>query len=66
MVENLKKASCGNCGNSTFEIYIERENEQKITAECTKCQSTSDIIVSQPKIQIEFGENSKGRLCILT
>jgi hypothetical protein len=59
METNLKKASCGNCGNQTFEVY-KPENEDKLICECTSCKSTSELTVPQPKIKIDFHKDSKG------
>lgn len=57
----MKKGACGDCGNDTFTMYSSNE-EEHIICECTKCKNTSEIVVTKPKIEIQFGEDSKGVL----
>jgi RNase P subunit RPR2 len=64
----MKKMSCGNCGYSTFSVLLAKGHycyPTLIYVKCLKCGSTSKISVTQPTMEIEFGENSDGRLCIL-
>lgn len=61
MKKGLIKGGCGDCGNETFTMYSSNENEH-IICECTKCKSTSEIVISKPKLEIKFGKGSTGRL----
>jgi len=63
MQTELKKMGCGNCGGIRFEIYT-KPHSSKLTIECIKCKSTSVVKPSIPKLEIEFGENSDGRLAL--
>lgn len=60
MYTNIKKAGCGDCGNQTFHIYGTKGETDKLIAECTSCKNTSVITITAPKIDIQFGEDSKG------
>jgi len=62
METEVKIYRCGNCGNPTHNLY-KRKNDD-IIVECTECKSTSIISASQPKLNIEFGDDSEGRIAI--
>lgn len=62
MIENAKRMSCGHCGAQTFAIY----QAANLVVECLKCHSTSLLVVVTPTIDIEFGPQSEGRLCVLS
>lgn len=64
MMQGMDKMSCGNCGEQSFSMYVNRETK-KLVCECDNCKSTSDLIVETPKISIKFGEESKGILCVM-
>ena len=55
--------SCGGCGHDQFKVYTE-DPSKGIMVECQKCKSVS-VIVPKVELQIKFGENSEGRLCIM-
>lgn len=59
METNLTKAVCGECGNNKYEIYKDPGKEHLI-CECTKCKSTSEIVIAPPRIQIKWHGESKG------
>lgn len=59
MVENAQKMRCGNCGHEDFKIFSE---PMGLIVECCKCNSTSTVRVSTPKIVIDWGEKSEGIL----
>ena len=63
MIEGLKIFRCGDCGDSHFKLYGKKESEG-IFVECEKCKSVSVIEPSKPKLEINFGENSTGRIAI--
>lgn len=62
MIENAKRMSCGHCGGQTFAVY----SAASLVVECVQCHSTSVLVVATPTIDIEFGPNSEGRLCVLS
>lgn len=58
-----KKMSCSHCGCET--VYLVTENI-RVFAECTKCTSTSElvVVVVPPKIEFRFANRSLGSLCV--
>jgi hypothetical protein len=52
---------CGHCGGDTCKIY---QADGFLVAECDRCQNTSHINVTLPKIVIDWGENSNGILYV--
>lgn len=62
METNLQKATCGGCGNDKFEIYKD-PNKEHLICECTQCKDTSEVVITQPKVSINWHGNSKGILC---
>ena len=62
MIENAKRMSCGHCGAQAFAIY----QAANLVVECLKCHNTSLLVVVMPTIDIEFGPQSEGRLCVLS
>jgi hypothetical protein len=63
MITGAQTMACGNCGCGQFRVY---KSSKTIHVECVKCLSVSDLIVSTPKIDIEWGENSDGILSEMT
>lgn len=65
MITDAKPMACGNCGHGMFRMYKknDKQDDFKLFAECESCKSTSVIEASKPKLKIEFGEGSAGRLC---
>jgi len=61
MKTEIEQLKCGGCGEEKHLLY-QRENGE-IIAECIKCQSTSQIIVTQPEIKI-YNNSGQGTLCI--
>lgn len=61
MIEDAKKMRCGACGGDTFRMYKEPKG---LISECLKCKSTSTIRVRAPEIEIDWGEQSDGILCV--
>jgi len=62
MIEHAQRMSCGHCAGQTFAIY----KAANLVVECVECHSTSVLVVATPAIDIEFGPNSEGRLCLLS
>ncbi len=62
MIENAKRMLCGHCGGRTFAIY----QAAHLVVECLECHNTSLLVVATPTIDIEFGPDSEGRLCVLS
>jgi hypothetical protein len=62
MIPDLKKGECGDCGNDKFQIFKQKDVDDQFVCECTKCKNTSIITLSRPKLEIEWGEDSKGIL----
>lgn len=62
MKQNMKEMKCGACGNNKVTIYTDERHQ--LTAECTECKSTTDLIVRKPKIEFEFAPGSDGILCV--
>ena len=56
MIEAAKKADCGGCGGDTFKIY---QLPDGLAIECLKCESVTILVVSTPKIQVDW-DRSKG------
>jgi len=61
METEIKQLRCGECGESKHELF-QRPNGE-IVAECIKCKSQSEIVISKPKIQINNNEGM-GTLCV--
>lgn len=61
MKEGMNLLRCGSCGDSQVKLYTSSDGE--ITAECSKCQSETDLKVSQ-KIYFDWGDKGDGVLCV--
>jgi transcription elongation factor Elf1 len=66
MITNLNKADCGGCGNDKFEVYYLDNNDKSIVLECTECKSTTEITVSEPKLKVNFYNDSMARVILPT
>lgn len=64
MYQNTKKYKCGGCGNENYHLYNEDGNAQRILAECTSCKSITEISVTPSKIDLNWGDNASGIMCI--
>lgn len=64
MKEKLEKFRCGGCGKDKYELYRKENDEKMILVECIECKSISEIRVTEPKLEITWGEPSGGRICI--
>lgn len=64
MYEKLEKYKCGGCGNDQYEIFKEQDSQTRLITECTQCGSQTEIIVTQPKIEIKWGESGSGIMAI--
>ena len=64
MYEKLEKYKCGGCGNDNYNIYKEEDSNTRIITECTKCKSQTEITVTQPKIELNWGESGDGIMAI--
>ena len=62
MKEEMRKLRCGGCGESKVDLYISESGE--ISAECTKCESETKLTVKQPVINLDWGDNGNGVLCV--
>ncbi len=60
METNIEQLKCGQCGNEKHLIY-QRENGE-ILIECIECESTSQIIITKPKIKIS-NNSGLGTIC---
>lgn len=63
MIENLKRMRCGGCGGEMFRLFT-ADREVRIVAECQKCKATSYIQIEPARLEIEFGEDSDGRITV--
>jgi len=50
METNINKLVCGHCGTENHLAYIRQNGE--ILLECTKCGSTSEVVITSPIIVI--------------
>lgn len=62
--EKLEQFRCGGCGNDTYKLYKKEDDEKMILVECTECKSISEVGFTEPKLKIEWGHPSNGRICI--
>jgi hypothetical protein len=56
----LQQLRCGECGETKHNLFIRRNGE--IIAECIKCKSQSEIVITEPKIIIR-NNSGNGTLC---
>lgn len=61
METNLQQLKCGQCSEEKHLLYLRQNGE--IIAECIKCKSTSEIVVTKPKIVIGHVDGDGG-LCV--
>ena len=59
--EGMQKMQCGSCGCDKVVLYTNKGND--LVAQCDACASTTEINIST-KIDFDWGENSKGILCV--
>ncbi len=64
MYENLKKYSCGECGNENYHIYQEEGNNQRVITECTECKSQTEITITPAELSLEWGKYGEGIMYI--
>ena len=60
METNIEQLKCGQCRNDKHLIY-QRENGE-ILIECIECESTSQITITKPIIQIS-NNSGLGTIC---
>jgi ferredoxin len=58
------KLGCGNCGNSSFDVF-EYSKDNAILIMCRECKSETLVMPSESKLNLRFKEGSKGILCDL-
>jgi hypothetical protein len=58
---NAKKMACGNCGCSTYKLFMV---DTRIAAECQNCKDISYIQPKPAELEITSGENSSGCLAV--
>lgn len=58
---NLIQLKCGGCACESFLMYRNKQT-QEIVSECSGCRSTTIITVTQPKIELKWGEFADGIL----
>lgn len=62
---NIKKFRCGGCGCDEYKLYADQHHHPiMILAECQQCKSMTEIKITQPKLKLDFGENSEGVMSI--
>jgi len=66
MILNAQKFKCGACGNDTYRIFKQEDNDQELFAECTnpKCSSITVIGFTQPRINLGWHGNGDGIMAI--
>jgi len=63
--EGIKKFKCGGCGGEDYKLYSDTHHQPTmILAECQQCKSMTEITITQPKIDLKFGEGSEGVMAI--
>lgn len=58
----MHKLRCGGCGNEDHKMYVDEDNNQAVFAQCTQCDSVTKITITQPKIKLDWTDDSKGIL----
>jgi len=61
METKLEQLGCGQCGCYYHKLYKRTNGE--IVVECRDCKSTSEIVVTQPVINIR-NNSGLGTLCV--
>lgn len=62
MIENCKAMMCGGCGNEDFRVY--RFDDESFYVHCMSCESTTQLTVAPPTINLNWVGNSTGILCL--
>jgi hypothetical protein len=61
METNIEKLRCGGCGGDVHKLYKRKNGE--IIAECVHCNSKTEFIVQNPKIEMHHNSGD-GTLCV--
>lgn len=68
MYTNLKQYRCGGCGNEEYKVYaafaLPKGHGGKIITECTQCNSQTEIVIQPAELQLQWGENGDGIMCL--
>lgn len=64
MYTKLQQYRCGNCGNTTYNIYRENDHAQRLITECIQCKSQTEIAIKPAEIILQWGHNSNGIMCL--
>jgi len=64
METNVQLLQCGACGYELVRVYIKSRNE--LITECAGCHSTTDITCTTPELELSFGKDSEGMLCVFS
>ena len=56
--------ACGHCGHALHRLY-RHEESNSILVECCKCKSVSMVTTYEPRLQVEWTDNSDGRLTVM-
>lgn len=62
MIEGLFKLRCGGCGCYEHWIYEQNDNTKSLYVECIECNSKTELIITEPKIEKKWVEGSEGSL----
>ncbi len=62
METNIQQLKCGGCGEEKHKIY--RRQNGEIIAECIKCKSQTEIVITVPNI-VTKNVSGGGSLCVL-
>ena len=60
METNINQLKCGHCGTEHHVAYVRQNGE--ILLECTKCGSTSEVVITSPEIVIH-NVSGLGTIC---
>jgi len=64
MQKNVNGMYCGHCGCETFSVYTV-DVGNGLFLECNDCKSVTGVCASSPRLEISWGEDAKGILCIM-
>lgn len=64
--KKIDQYACGDCGNELYEVYriIEDNKPPYLMTKCTKCQTETNIVAKPSELELQFGNESTGRMCI--
>jgi len=62
--EKLEKFRCGGCGNDTYLIFKQQDNETDLFTKCIQCDSMTEITITKPRIELNWGIGADGMMCI--